>query len=168
VTGTKDILEHSENILTLEDLNAICDQMLKFIENSGKRRDEARKAIADTDDDNEGGNFEDLEEDEMDLDFQETLEDDFILTISDLFGKIFKIYNQYAIMFVEKTFNVIICRAMWKESTLADKKLAVMIIDEIFEHVGMQQMPKIMVESILDIVITASCDKNSNLRQASN
>lgn len=65
--------------------------MLKFIENSGKRRDEARKAIADTDEDNEGGNFEDLEEEEMDLDFQETLEDDFILTISDLFGKIFKI-----------------------------------------------------------------------------
>jgi len=85
--------------------------MLKFIENSGKRRDDARKAIAETDDD-EGGNFEDLEEEEMDLDFQETLEDDFILTISDLFGKIFKIYNQFAIMFVEKTFNVIICRAL--------------------------------------------------------
>lgn len=55
MTGTKDILEHSENILTLEDLNAICDQMLKFIENSGKRREDARKAIAETDDD-EGGN----------------------------------------------------------------------------------------------------------------
>lgn len=71
-------------------------------------------------------------------------------------------------MFVEKTFNVIISRALWKESTMADKKLAVMIIDEIFEHVGMQQLPRIMVESILDIVITSSCDKNSNLRQASN
>lgn len=43
-----------------------------------------------------------------------------------------------------------------------------MIIDEIFEHVGLQNVPKIMVEAILDIVITSSCDKNSNLRQASN
>jgi len=102
------------------------------------------------------------------MDFQDTLEDDFILTISDLFGKIFNIYNHCAIMFVEKTFNVIIVRALWKESTLADKKLAVMIIDEIFEHVGIQNLPKIMTESIIDIVITSSNDRNSNLRQAAN
>ena len=168
MTATKDILEHSEQILSLEDLNAICDQMLKFIENSGNRRSEARKAIAETDDDNDG-QYEDLdEEDALDMDFQDTLEDDFILTISDLFGKIFTIYNHYAIMFVEKTFNVIIVRALWKESTLADKKLAVMIIDEVFEHVGIENLPKIMTESIIDIVLTSSCDRNSNLRQAAN
>lgn len=157
--------------MSLEDLNKICDQMLKFIENSSQRRSEARKAIAETDDNNDGGNneFEDLDEDEaLDMDFQDTLEDDFILTISDLFGKIFNIYNHCAIMFVEKTFNVIIVRALWKESTLADKKLAVMIIDEIFEHVGIQNLPKIMTESIIDIVITSSNDRNSNLRQAAN
>jgi len=87
VSAIKDIIEHSEGILTLEDLNIICDQMLKFIENSSRRRDEAKRAIQETDDDGDG-QYDDLEDEAFDMDFQETLEDDFILTISDLFGKI--------------------------------------------------------------------------------
>ena len=67
VSAVKEILENSESCLTLEELNVICDQMCHFIENSSRRREECKKAMANTDN---NGEYDDLKKEELDEQFQ--------------------------------------------------------------------------------------------------
>jgi len=57
---------------------------------------------------------------------------------------------------------------MHPEASLSDKKLAVFIIDDIIDHVGLELLPEIMNKSILNILFKSCEDDNSNLRQAAN
>lgn len=71
-------------------------------------------------------------------------------------------------MMVEKCYKDIISVGLQLNAPLANKKLSVFIIDDIFDHVGEEVLPLIMLREMVESLLKFSADKSHNLRQAVN
>jgi len=162
IDEVKDLILISNCSLTLDEINSIGNLMVEFINNSKKRREELKNIRLDVDD------YEDYEEVVDNEEFHEAIEDDLILSISNLFGSIFSVYKNLSLPLINVLYSNVIYKGIKNDAQLTDAKLAVFIIDDIIEHIGLEQLPNIMYEAMTESIINGSNSNNSNLRQACN
>lgn len=149
----KDIINSIKTpFLSLEEVKIIGEKSLKILENSLENRIKSKE---DSDD----------EEDESFQEFTKREEDNLHVSISEVFGALFKTHKSLCLDIVKFLYSSVFSRLLSEGTRKEDHKFVIFVIDDIIEFLGQDLVGEIW-NSLGEVLVRFATDGNEAVRQA--
>ena len=161
-----DVIDYSGHIFTKEEVNKLFETLLTHFESIEKERldyeNKKKNHVVHNkspDDDEDDANIDDLLKEDLEI-IEETQSE-----ISDTIGKLFKTHKDISGDIVNVIITKILPRFASQTSSVYESKMALYIVDDMIEFLGMDMLANIW-DDLYKLLISLVVNKNNQIRQA--
>lgn len=146
-----------------EEVNHICQHVMELVKNSDKR-----KIINDTYDQETEQEEDDFEVDEHDEELkmqEEEFEDQLQVSVTEVFGALFKTHKDQCGMLLKTLFEDLLPDYLKEDASVLKNKFALYVVVDLFDHLGIELFQD-KLEDCFSVFIRFGKDPSPVLRQA--